>query len=294
MGYAALKLNTLHAMAAAPQMSLRGAIDYTLAGRGSGVRRELATAVGRACGMRTVDALELAQSVELFHHASLLLDDLPCMDDADERRGRTCLHRVAGEAQAILAALALINQAYTGCWSVAANYPLRAAVAAKLVATCMGERGILKGQSRDLHFRVGLGAAEVRGIAVQKTGMLLKLALVLPAVLGGADWRTLLRLTRLAYLWGRLYQAIDDFSDLLLLEQDSGKTPFRDVRKERPNLVVALGPDAASLELLTLEAKAGLICRSLFPQCEDGQVLQQFHARIREKTTRIRVAMEAA
>jgi len=291
---AVLHLNELRAVAEAPELSLAEAMDYAMASRGSEVRRALAVSVGRACGMLPVDAGASAEAVESFHHASLILDDLPCMDDAEERRGRACLHRVAGEDQAILTALALINQAYTGCWSVAARYPQRSGMAAKLVASCMGECGILDGQSRDLHFRPGRGAVEVRAIAVQKTGMLLKLALLLPAVLGGADWRTLLRLAKLANLWGRLYQAIDDFSDMLLSGEATGKTPFRDLQYSRPNLVVALGPESASAELQILERRARRISQSFAQRGGAWQALQQFHARLGEKATRIRVAMEAA
>ena len=291
---AALNLNALREVAEEPQLSLSEAVDYALASRGSGVRRELTAAVARASGLTGADAGTLAEAIESFHHASLILDDLPCMDNAEERRGRACLHRVAGEDQAILAALALINQAYTGCWAVASRYPCRAGMAAKLVSSSMGECGILEGQAKDLNFRNARGADEVREIAIQKTGMLLKLALLLPAVLGGADWCTLLRLARLANSWGRLYQAIDDFSDMLLTGEPTGKTPFRDMQNERPNLVVALGPDLAITELKMLETYAGRICCGFVQHSEDWQTLQDFHARLREKTARIRLAMEAA
>jgi len=291
---AALNVTVLQAVPDLAPMGLDEAIEYALSCRGSGVRQALAGRVGRACGMRARDAEALAGAIESFHHASLILDDLPCMDDATERRGRACLHRVAGEDQAILAALALINEGYTSCWRVASAYPQRAAMAGRLVAGCMGERGILDGQSRDLHFHPGCGASEVRTIAVQKTGMLLKLALVLPAVLGGAEWGTLLALARLAKLWGRLYQGIDDFSDLLLTGDSSGKTPFRDLSQARPNLVVAFGLQAARKELTALSVRSGAICRD-FAECgEAWLVLRQFHARLSEKVERIRAAVEAA
>jgi geranylgeranyl pyrophosphate synthase len=291
---AALKLNALRSVVDLPQMNLGEAIDYALHAQGSGVRRALAIGVGAASQMRPADGRVLAEAIESFHHASLILDDLPCMDDADERRGRACLHRVAGEDQAVLVALALINRAYTDCWAVAARYPKRTVMAARLVASCMGERGILDGQSRDLYFRPGRGASEVRAIAVQKTGMLLKLALLLPALLGGADWRILLQLARLANDWGRLYQAIDDFSDMCLSGESTGKTPFRDLQNARPNLVVALGPETAVAELVMLEERAACISTGLARRDSAWELLEHFHARLGEKTMRIRVAMEAA
>ena len=51
-------------------------------------------------------------AIEMVHTASLILDDLPSMDDARARRGRPACHVVHGEATAILAAFALLNRAY--------------------------------------------------------------------------------------------------------------------------------------------------------------------------------------
>ncbi|MGB0744360.1 MAG: polyprenyl synthetase family protein [Opitutales bacterium] len=291
---AALCINSWAAVSPPPEYTLEESLDYALACEGSGVRERLTRELSRANGLLVVDASLLADSVESFHCASLILDDLPCMDDATERRGRACLHLVAGEDQAMLAALALINRAYTGFWKVAARYPQKSALAAKLVGRCMGESGILYGQSRDLAFQAGLGEREVRTIAEHKTGMLLQLALMLPALLGGADWRSLLRLARLAKGWGRLYQGIDDFSDMLMTGESTGKTPYRDLRQERPNLVVALGPERALAELRNLEVSSIRICRSFQGRGSAWRILEDFHARLGDKVARIQGALEAA
>ena len=56
--------------------------------------------------------MPFAIAIECLHTASLVLDDLPAMDDARERRGRPTLHREIGEADAILVATALVSRAY--------------------------------------------------------------------------------------------------------------------------------------------------------------------------------------
>ena len=56
--------------------------------------------------------MAVAVSVELIHAASLVLDDLPSMDDAMLRRGAPALHREFGEDLAILTAVSLLNHAY--------------------------------------------------------------------------------------------------------------------------------------------------------------------------------------
>jgi geranylgeranyl pyrophosphate synthase len=88
---------------------LRGAVLEILSTTGSLWRAQLAWAVGRAEGLKSAPAMALATSVEAFHTASLLFDDLPAMDDAEFRRGRPCIHRTHGQAAAILAGLALVK-----------------------------------------------------------------------------------------------------------------------------------------------------------------------------------------
>lgn len=273
--------------------SLSDAVSYALKSKGSRVRLLLAQSVGHACGLGMKDAAMLAEGVEFFHHASLILDDLPCMDDAEDRRGRVCLHLVAGEDRAILAALALINRAYTSCWQVASNYPVYSKRMARIVERCMGELGILDGQARDLGFRNTYGAAEVKAIAARKTGALLQMTLLLPAVLTGAHTGTLLRLSRVARYWGIVYQGLDDFSDLRLSSEDSGKTPFRDLRKARPNLVIALGPKAAFEEIVHYQNRAARQIAALVADASQWQMLQDFHARMGDKIAAIESALEA-
>lgn len=222
--------------------ALRWALEDATENPGRLARAGLLLATAEAAGVPADEADRLACAVEFWHLASLLLDDLPCMDDAAERRGRACLHRVHGEATTILASLALINRAYTLVGEAFASRPeavRREALA--VVERAMGTRGIVGGQAADLGFADGRGdAAEVGRIAWRKTGALLSLGLVLPALWGGADAARLRDLRRLAVYWGLAYQAMDDLGDFLAAEQ-TGKTTQRDAALGRPNLALAIG-----------------------------------------------------
>jgi geranylgeranyl diphosphate synthase type II len=66
-----------------------------------------------ACGGDLQKALPLALAIEYIHTASLIHDDLPCMDNAMTRRGKECLHLAFDEATAVLAGDALLNLAIT-------------------------------------------------------------------------------------------------------------------------------------------------------------------------------------
>ena len=237
-------------VAGAVEPHLRGALEDSLEHPGSLVRAEVVYAILSRHGVAAAAARRAAIAIEYFHTASLLFDDLPCMDDARERRGRRCPHLVHGEAAAVLAALALINRGYGLLWGVLATLPLeRRLRASELVTTCLGVDGILDGQARDLHFAAaasGRGpAAEVRRIAEGKTVSLIRLTLVLPAVMAGAGAAAVARLERLSTVWGLSYQILDDFKDGLMSACETGKSSGRDEALGRPNLPGALGTGEA-------------------------------------------------
>jgi geranylgeranyl diphosphate synthase type II len=84
------------------------AMEYAAMGNAQRVRPILALRVARMLRAETAIALRAACSVELLHSASLVVDDLPCMDNEMIRRGRTALHIQFGESTAILAAFSMV------------------------------------------------------------------------------------------------------------------------------------------------------------------------------------------
>ena len=133
-------------------LTLHETIEYALEGTGGGFRLKLARATSEASGIDIRSSEHLAKGIELFHHASLIFDDLPCMDYAKERRGRRCLHLVTSESNAILAALALVNRAYTLLWKISSQYPKFSKSAARVVERFIGELGILGGSTEIYRF----------------------------------------------------------------------------------------------------------------------------------------------
>ncbi|MDX1384635.1 MAG: polyprenyl synthetase family protein, partial [Thermoanaerobaculia bacterium] len=238
---------------------LRGVIEDALSHPGSMVRAQLAFAIMRGYGVDSIRARSAAVAIEYFHTASLIFDDLPAMDNAVERRGRTCPHLEYGEAAAQLGALALINQAYGLLWGVLDTLSLRQRrQASDLVTMSLGVAGVLNGQSRDLHFTPqSRQAGEVLEVAEGKTVPLIRLTLVLPALIGSAPEAHLNRLARLSELWGLSYQIMDDFKDCLMTDTEAGKSTARDAKLGRPNFPRIAGLSAAwqQLERLMLEAR---------------------------------------
>jgi len=233
---------------------LRGALRHLLLHPGSMVRPKLVSQVASAYGMAAGAASNLAVALEYFHTASLVFDDLPCMDNAAARRGAACVHLPFGEAGAILAALALINRAYALTWKALSGRPREIQAAAmEYLEQRLGVNGLLNGQSLDLNY-AGLphDRETTERIACGKTVSLIRLTLVLPAMLGGASRREVRFLERMAMCWGLGYQMVDDLKDLLQSSAESGKTAARDLHLDRPNIALAIGVPAAVARLTRL------------------------------------------
>ena len=244
---------------------LRAVVADVLDHPGSLARAQIAYGLGMRRGLPAERALKLAISVEYFHSASLIFDDMPSMDDAAERRGRPCPHVVHGEAAATLGALALITRAYALLWeAIDEGSGGRRAAAAALVGECLGIAGILDGQARDVHFRRDGASPQVAAeVAVAKTVPLIRLAMVLPAIVAGESGETVDRLERLAAAWGLAYQILDDFKDRLLGSEESGKTSGRDAGLGRPNLPDLAGPRPAFDRLRELLTDARALLNAL-------------------------------
>ena len=271
---------------AAIEPHLASALRQTLNHPGSLVRAQMVYEIGLAFGLLKNHAIHFATAMEYFHTASLLFDDLPCMDDAAERRGQPCVHHTHGEATAILAALGLVSRAYALLWQGLANASAeRQALAAAYIEKCLGVNGLLNGQSEDLHYAsLPNSRRSPQQVATGKTVSLIRLSLVLPALVGGAKPREVRLLERLAGFWGLGYQILDDLKDVLQPSAQTGKTSARDQSLNRPNLALAIGADQS---LRRLERLMGLGDRVL-ARLPTLNFLSEFRGRFQREILRIK------
>ena len=270
--------------------NLRSALRQVLHTPGSLVRPQIVLEMAAAYGVSEDPAKDLAIALEYFHTASLLFDDLPCMDNAAQRRGVPCLHLGYGEAGAILSALGLINRAYALVWkalSVAGPDQQRECHA--YVEKHLGVSGLLNGQSLDLNY--ASAARDPRAaeqIALGKTVSLIRLTLVLPAMLGNAPIREVSLLNRIAVFWGLSYQALDDLKDVVQSDLETGKTVARDSALGRPNTALALGAFAASERLQRLIRLGSRALTGLLALNPRVAFLQQLRADLETESKGIR------
>src|SRR5438309_8176840 len=79
------------------------AMRHAAIGGGKRLRPLLTIAASRLFAIDSNRALRVGCAIEAIHVYSLIHDDLPCMDDADLRRGKLTVHKAFGEAEAVLA-----------------------------------------------------------------------------------------------------------------------------------------------------------------------------------------------
>jgi geranylgeranyl diphosphate synthase type II len=181
-------------------------------GAGKRMRPLLLMLVARDLGCDSPALADIACAVEMVHAASLILDDMPCMDNAVLRRGKPTVHVQYGEDVAILAAVGLLSRAF----GILASVPeIPAAIRARLVAKLsetIGDQGLVKGQFLDL--RGGQrSAADIAVTNELKTGVLLGVAVDMAAIIAETDDCVAASLRAFALAAGHAFQIRDDFQD---------------------------------------------------------------------------------
>ena len=201
--------------AGAPPAVLHAAMRHVLFPGGKRLRPALALAAAEAVGAPPERALPAAVAVELVHTYSLIHDDLPCMDDDDERRGRPSVHVAFDEATAVLAGDALLTAAFQVLVDGAdAESAPRRLAAARDLARAAGSRGLVGGQIDDLRFDpADRDPAHIESVHARKSAALIAASIVGGAHLGGADADSIERLRRCGEAVGVAFQIADDVLD---------------------------------------------------------------------------------
>ena len=233
---------------------------------GKRLRPVLCVVAHRACGGDTRPAVyDLGAAIELIHAYSLMHDDLPCMDDADLRRGQPTPHKLFGAAATARAGLALIPAA--SLWALRASDALGAddAVSRRIVGElnrAAGAGGMVGGQALDL---LGEGQRldpnELDRLHRMKTGALLTASLVIGGLAAGASDTTIAGLQSFGRGIGLAFQVTDDILDATEAAEDLGKHPS-DGLLEKSTYVSLYGLEEATRRARVLAEEATEALRS--------------------------------
>jgi farnesyl diphosphate synthase len=155
---------------------LYAAMRHAAIGGGKRLRPLLTIAAARLFALDRERALRVGCAIEAIHVYSLIHDDLPCMDDADLRRGKPTTHKAFGEAEAVLAGDSLHALAFELLADPATHDD--AGVRSDLVlelARAAGPAGMAGGQMMDLAAEgQALGLPAITRLQQLKTGALIE------------------------------------------------------------------------------------------------------------------------
>jgi geranylgeranyl pyrophosphate synthase len=219
------------------------AMHYAATGPGKRLRPAIVLAACEACGGTREAALPCALAIEMLHAYTLVHDDLPAMDDDDERRGRPTVHKQFGEAIAILAGDALLTAAF----GALAALGVRAADAIDVLERRAGARELLLGQALDLTASPR-DRAELERVHAAKTGALFAASAELGGVAAGAPAAIRGALARFGMAFGVAFQHADDRDDGdHVIPAGEAAARMRELCTEATAALAPLGERAATL-----------------------------------------------
>ena len=235
------------------------AVRYALLAPGKRFRPMLTLLTAAQFGAAEGVALDTACAFEMVHASSLILDDLPSMDDAGLRRGLPTIHRAFDEATAVLAGVGLLNQAYA---VVAADTQLDSERRAEItgrIADSIGFRGLIAGQARDLFDRHQLrDLPSLDRLNHEKTGVLIMAAAQSGARIAGASDDAVAAVGEFGRRMGLAFQIRDDLIDAEGSVEGAGKDVGKDAGMITAVSLLGVAGARAAMEAHLVAGRAAL------------------------------------
>lgn len=242
------------------QKTLIEAMNYSIQAGGKRIRPMMMQEAFRMLGGKSRAIEPFMAALEMIHTYSLVHDDLPAMDNDDYRRGRKTTHVVYGEAMAILAGDGLLNYAFeTAVKAYQYDSSERFAKALAVLAGKAGIYGMAGGQGLDVEAEkksLSLTEDQLLFIHEYKTAALIQSALMIGAILAGADDATIAKMERIGYLVGVAFQIQDDILDVTSTLEELGKPIGSDAKNHKETYVTIHGLEESrhEVERMSMEA----------------------------------------
>lgn len=208
-------------------------------------------------------------ALEMIHNYSLVHDDLPAMDNDQYRRGRKTTWNVYGDGMAVLAGDGLLNLAFE---TAASAFDLakdsqelkRTAAAMQVLGKKAGIYGMIGGQAADIEAESGRTLTEelLLFIHENKTAALIQAAMMIGAILAGADREAVLAMEKAAYNIGIAFQIQDDILDVTSTLEVLGKPVGSDEKNHKLTFVTLHGLEESKEEVKRMSKEALSILRS--------------------------------
>lgn len=242
------------------QKTVLEAMTYSVMAGGKRLRPIMMLESYRVFGGSEAVIEPFAAAIEMIHTYSLVHDDLPAMDNDEYRRGKLTTHAKYGEAMGILAGDGLLGYAFeTACQAFGmTDTPERAQRAMQVLAQKAGIYGMLGGQVIDVESegRPGMTLEKILQIHTLKTAALIESALMIGAILAGADDGQIAQMEQVARNVGIAFQIQDDILDVTSTQEVLGKPIGSDARNAKTTYVTLMGMERSMAEVRHLSEEA--------------------------------------
>ena len=209
--------------------TIHRAMRYSVFAGGKRIRPILCVETARLFSGSIAAAVTAGCAIEFIHTYSLIHDDLPALDNDDLRRGKPTCHKQFGEATAILAGDALLTLAFETLARADVDAARRVRIIAEVGAAAGTVRGMVGGQVADLEAEgKPVDAAMLEYIHRSKTAALIRTAIVIGAIAGGAHDEDIESMRRFGEAMGWEFQVVDDILDVQESSAALGKTAGKD------------------------------------------------------------------
>lgn len=215
--------------------------SYSVAG-GKRIRAVFTHLVGQLFDVKAEKLHKAAAAVEMIHAASLIMDDLPYMDDSQLRRGKPANHVVFGQDVALCASIALLSEATALVLDDDSLTIEEQNKVTRVLTESYGFSGLAAGQYVDLKLkRKNVDYSIIEFINAKKTAALFVAAGKTGAMIGNATEAQTAAIVQFSENLGFAFQIIDDILDV---EGDS-KVIGKDTDHDKMNFVMLVGRDEA-------------------------------------------------
>lgn len=242
------------------QSQIMEAMEYSVLAGGKRLRPMLLQETFRLFGGESDVVEPFMAAIEMIHTYSLVHDDLPAMDNDEYRRGRKTTHVVYGEAMGILAGDALLNFAFetaTKAFELCPEKSVQIGKALQVLAGKAGVYGMIGGQVVDVQSAGTVISKDVLDFIYElKTSALVESAMMIGAILAGADETSVKEIESIAKNVGIAFQIQDDILDVTSTAEVLGKPILSDEKNEKTTYVTLVGLEKAKeyVEQISLEA----------------------------------------
>lgn len=242
-----------------PAKTVKEAMNYSVLAGGKRLRPMLMQETFTLFGGQGDLVYPFMAGIEMIHTYSLVHDDLPAMDNDLYRRGKKTTHAVYGETMGILAGDALLNYAFeTALKAFDIELSPSVARAARILADKAGIYGMVGGQVVDIESENSddVSLETIEFIHEHKTAALIEAAMMIGAVLAGAEKEELKKTEQIGSDVGLAFQIQDDILDVTSTTEVLGKPVGSDDRNQKATYVSLKGLDQAKADVERISNRA--------------------------------------